>query len=80
VGNLFDKNSNAAKINALSLREIQIIDLIKQGYTSRQIADNLKIAIGTVEAHRYNILKKLNLKNSTSLINFVHENKMTPLQ
>jgi DNA-binding NarL/FixJ family response regulator len=80
LGNMLDENSDAAKINSLTIREIQIIDLIKQGYTSLQIAESLEISKATVEAHRYNILKKLKLKNSTSLINFVHENKMTPLR
>jgi len=53
-------------------REIQIINLIKEGFSSKEIASQLNISLKTVEVHRHNILKKLKLKNSASLVNFIN--------
>jgi DNA-binding NarL/FixJ family response regulator len=61
-------------INALSSREMEIIDQIIKGNSSKEIALNLNIALKTVEVHRYNISKKLNLKNAASLVNLMHNN------
>lgn len=47
---------------ALSKKEVQVASLIKQGLTTRQIADILNIAKSTVDTHRDNIRKKLDLK------------------
>ncbi len=59
-------------INMLSQREVEIIDLIKQGMSSREIASRLDITLKTVEVHRHNILKKLSLKNTAALVNFIN--------
>lgn len=59
-------------MNALSRREIDIVRLIKEGMSSREIAQELDISLKTVEVHRYNILKKLNLKNTAALVNFTN--------
>ena len=59
-------------IKGLSLREIEIIKLIKEGLSSKEIAASLHISIRTAEVHRHNILKKLGLKNTASLINFIN--------
>ena len=61
-------------IHSLSNREIEIIDMIKKGLSSREIAEEAYISVKTVEVHRYNILKKLNLKNSAELVNFMNHN------
>jgi DNA-binding NarL/FixJ family response regulator len=59
-------------LNVLSRRELDIIELIKEGLSSKEIALRLKISLKTVEVHRYNILKKLNLKNTAALVNFIN--------
>ena len=51
-------------INSLSHREMQIIDMIKQGLSSKEIASEASISVKTVEVHRYNILRKLNLRKA----------------
>jgi two-component system invasion response regulator UvrY len=63
-------------INALSPREIEVIHLIREGYSSREIAEALNISAKTVEVHRYNILKKLGLKNTASLVHFINSNQI----
>ena len=59
-------------INTLTEREMDVINLIKQGSSSKDISLKLDISIKTVEVHRHNILKKLKLKNAASLIHFMN--------
>ena len=54
----------------LSAREIEICELISQGFLSKQIAQKLKIANATVDRHRYNISTKLKAKNIVDVINY----------
>ncbi len=65
-----DGNGN---IQQLSEREMQIISFIRDGLSSKEIAKELFISVKTVEVHRYNILKKLKIKNSTALIQFIND-------
>lgn len=60
---------NAAE-SILSNKEILVFKCIGQGLNNREIAKKLTLSIKTVEAHRYRIKKKLNLKNSIELIRF----------
>jgi len=59
-------------VNALSPRELEIISHIKNGDSSRIIARKLNIAQKTIEAHRYNLMRKLGLKNVVSLVNYIN--------
>ncbi|MES1215499.1 MAG: response regulator transcription factor [Bacteroidota bacterium] len=57
----------------LSNRELAVIQFIKKGLSSREIASQLGIASRTIEAHRYNILKKFRLPNTAALINTINQ-------
>ena len=59
-------------IDALTPRELEVIALLKRGASSREIAQALDVTAKTVEAHRYNILKKLQLKNTMALVEYIH--------
>jgi DNA-binding NarL/FixJ family response regulator len=67
-----EENGEHPDMNVLSRREIDIVQLIKEGHSSKEIALRLDISLKTVEVHRYNILKKLNLKNTAALVNFIN--------
>lgn len=69
---ILEENKDLPNVNALTEREIQIINFIKEGHSSKEIAAQLSISLKTVEVHRHNILKKLKLKNSASLVNFIN--------
>ncbi len=69
---LEDDKGSHQDLNVLSRREIDIVQLIKEGFSSKEIAARLDISLKTVEVHRYNILKKLNLKNTAALVNFIN--------
>jgi two-component system, NarL family, response regulator NreC len=59
----------------LSSREKEILRLIGEGRTSQEIADQLFIGKSTVDTHRKNILKKMNIHGKTDLIRFAVERK-----
>mgnify|MGYP006157493085 FL=1 len=67
---IFEEESTGA--NTLSSRELDVIKHIKQGLSSKEISSELNISLKTVEVHRHNILKKLNLKNSAALVNYIN--------
>jgi two-component system, NarL family, invasion response regulator UvrY len=59
-------------VKDLSWREIEIVRLIRDGLSSKEIASRLHITVRTAEVHRHNILKKLKLKNTASLISYIN--------
>ena len=69
---MLGEDENLPGLNQLSEREIEVINLIREGLSSKEIATRLNIAIKTVEVHRHNILKKLKVKNTASLINYIN--------
>lgn len=69
---VLEESKDLPNVNALTEREIEIINLIREGFSSREIANRLSISLKTVEVHRHNVLKKLKLKNAASLVNFIN--------
>lgn len=63
-------------LDSLSKREIEIVLLIKEGMSSKEIAEVLTLSVKTVEVHRYNILQKLKLKNSAALVNYITKHQL----
>lgn len=59
----------------LTKREGEILKLLVQGKTSPEIAESLYLATYTVDTHRKNLLRKLNVKNTAGLVRFaiVHD-------
>ncbi|MEO8151356.1 MAG: helix-turn-helix transcriptional regulator [Bacteroidia bacterium] len=57
----------------LSMREVEVLRLIMQGQSNKQIAETLFISFETVRTHRKNILKKVGVTNTASLINYYNQ-------
>ena len=68
-------NSYTTRWDILTKREKEIASKIADGSTNKQIADQLYISIKTVATHRSNIMKKLNISNSSALTAFVIERR-----
>lgn len=60
----------------LTRREKEIITELMEGYSVPKIAENLFISTHTVETHKKNIFKKLNIHNSIDLVKLVNEKKL----
>ncbi|WP_456446275.1 response regulator [Thiolapillus sp.] len=58
----------------LTHRERQVIKLIAEGNKNRDIADSLSLSVKTIEKHRSNLMKKLDLHNASALTTYAIEN------
>lgn len=63
-------------VNSLTTRELEIISRIRKGESSKEIAEAFCLTVKTIEVHRYNILRKLKLKNTVALINFINSSQL----
>jgi DNA-binding NarL/FixJ family response regulator len=70
ANNTLSGNDNETQFASVSEREIEIIEFVRKGFSSREIADCLKLSIKTIDAHRYNVMKRLKLKNVAALVNY----------
>jgi len=57
--------------NSLTMREQEVLEMVAKGYTNAKIAAQLFISPRTVETHRANVMRKLNLDNHIQLIHYV---------
>src|ERR1700741_559943 len=54
----------------MTAREEEVLRLIAQGYSNKEISNPLKIAVKTVESHKANLMEKLELKNRTEIVRY----------
>lgn len=65
-----ETSENTATLLPLTERELEILKLISQEYSSKEICEELFISINTVETHRKNLIKKLQVKNTIGLVKY----------
>jgi DNA-binding NarL/FixJ family response regulator len=70
------QRSSKTELPLLTPREKEILELIAEGYTNPQIAEKIFLSQFTVDSHRKNLLAKLNVKNTASLIRLAVERKL----
>ncbi|MEO5997503.1 MAG: response regulator transcription factor, partial [Chitinophagaceae bacterium] len=74
---LTDRNVNSSDTKKhLTAREVEIIRFIAAGLTNREIAEKLFLSLVTVDTHRKNMLAKLHLKNTASLVKYAADHKL----
>ncbi len=68
----FDKGrvSDMEAVSTLSDREIEVLELIGKGLRSTEIAERLCLSVKTIETHRQNMKRKLNLESGTLLVRY----------
>lgn len=69
----FDEKEADLMVQNITSRELEILQLIALGLTSQDISQKLFISKNTVETHRKNLLAKLNVKNTASLLKFAYK-------
>jgi len=81
VNNLFGTSTNSvekttAKVNAFDLtnKELQVLQLVLSGLTNREISEKLQNSKRTIETHRFNLMKKMQVKNLIDLAKKAQEN------
>jgi len=71
------KNKNQAdKGEHLTPREMDVIRYICEGMTNHEIANRLFLSVATIDTHRKNILAKLNLRNTASLVKYAYDHNL----
>lgn len=70
-----DNNTNKKAKGKLTKRQIEILALVGQGKTSREIADELFIGVHTVDTHRKNMIRILGLHGKGELMRYALEKK-----
>jgi DNA-binding NarL/FixJ family response regulator len=65
---------------SLTERQKEILKHLAQGYTNKQIAQNFKLSVKTVDAHRANIMNKLNIHDLPGLVKYAIRTGLTSLE
>jgi DNA-binding NarL/FixJ family response regulator len=73
------KEENLPAESVLTCRERQVLQMVAEGMTSRQIAENLCVSPKTVETHRTRLMKKLNLTSLADLVKYAVREGLTTL-
>lgn len=69
-------DTNVSLGSPLTSRERQIVQLLAEGKSSKEIASTLNISVKTAETHRANIMRKLDLHSLADLVRYAIRNKM----
>lgn len=65
-----------ARLSDLTTRELEVLSVIANGKSNREVANELFISIKTVETHKSHILEKLGLKNVAQLVRYAIKNNL----
>jgi DNA-binding NarL/FixJ family response regulator len=70
----------ATATSRLSPREREVLQLIAEGWSTKQIASHLYVSIKTIETHRRQLMKKLNLHNIADLTKYAIREGLTSIE
>jgi len=68
------KEKITTSIDQLTTREREVMKLIAEGYRNKDVAEYLSISLKTVEKHRSNMMKKLDLHSASSITSYAIKN------
>jgi RNA polymerase sigma factor (sigma-70 family) len=71
-----DEEDTAALDHRLSAREREVVQLVAEGRTNKEIATELGVSVKTVDAHRTNIMRRLNVHSVAELVRYAIRNKI----
>lgn len=63
-----NSRSKANEVLSLTTRQKEILRLVANGYTNREIGGHLDISVRTVEVHRFNLMRRLRVRNVAQLL------------
>ena len=69
-------SSQVSRRSSLTLREREVMKLLAEGNTVRQAAGVLGVSIKTVEAHKFNLMRKLDIHNKAQLVTAAIQKKI----
>lgn len=78
VGGDFELNEGRLKETGISTREYEVLELMSQGMSNQEIADNLYVSLNTVKTHASNLYVKLDVKRRTQAVQKAKELQLIP--
>ena len=79
VRNMLTEPEPQSQLDSLTSREKEILQLIAEGNTNKEISSVLNLSLGTVNTHRWNLMRKLNIHDAASLTRFAIEQGLTSI-
>jgi DNA-binding NarL/FixJ family response regulator len=74
-----DEPEEGDQLDRLTQRERQVLQLIGQAYSNKEIATVLNLSVNTVNVHRTNLMATLNLHSTAELVLFAVKKGLVPL-
>ena len=72
-------DTDASVFQALTPREREVLQLLAEGRSTRQIADSLHVSVKTIEVHRKQMMDKLNLNSLAELVKYAIREGLTSI-
>ena len=77
---LAEKERSYSRTPPLTPREQEVVTLLAEGRTVREVASELSLSIKTIEAHKLNLMRKLDIHNRASLVDYAVRSGLVPVQ
>ncbi len=77
---LADSSASYPRTAALTPREQEVARLLAEGRTVREVSSELALSVKTVEAHKLNLMRKLDIHNRASLVEYAVQKGLVPAQ
>jgi DNA-binding NarL/FixJ family response regulator len=68
------------RFGALTKREREILKMLAEGRSVKEIATGFELSVKTVEAHKFNLMRKLDIHNKAQLVQYAIQKKIIRLQ
>jgi two-component system response regulator NreC len=65
---------------SLTPREKEVLKLLAEGFRVKDVASNLKLSVKTIEAHKFNLMRKLDIHNKAQLVQYAFQKRIIPLE
>ena len=72
-------DARLSRFGTLTKREREILKLLAEGSSVKEIASNLDLSVKTVEAHKFNLMRKLDLHNKAQVVQYAIQKKIIRL-
>ena len=67
------------RFNTLTRRELEILKFLAEGNSVKEIAGTLNLSVKTIEAHKFNLMRKLDIHNKAQLVQYAIQKKVIRL-
>lgn len=75
-----DGGKPQTRLSQLTRRELEVIRLLAQGQSLKQVAQSLYVSYKTVDSHTYNLMRKLGLRNRAELVHYAIREKVVSVE